>query len=256
MPEERETQLLSTVTSTRQRHNGAATKGEVRYGSRTLTFSLIRCTRRTLGIEVHPDMSVHVIAPVKATLPSIEAKVLAKGRWLLKQFRHFEQFLPRTPPPDYVSGESHHYLGRRYMLKVRAAANRTVKLMGGELVVTLPDRHDRQEVRRLCTAWYRDHAERVFAHRLDGALPLFKKHKLAKPPVRITRMAKRWGSCTTSGRILLNPDLILMPTRCIDYVIIHELCHLLHPYHDKKFYALQERVMPDWERWKERLERA
>lgn len=241
MPEERKAQLLTRHT--------------VQYGARTVPFTLARSPRRTLGIEVHPDLSVHVVAPLGVALPAIEAKVLAKGRWLLKQFRHFEQFLPRPAPHDYVSGGSHQYLGRRYMLKVRAATNRTVKLIGGELVVTLPDRHDQQEVRRLCTIWYRAHAQRIFAQRLDGALPLFKKHQLSKPPIRITRMAKRWGSCTSSGRVLLNPDLITMPTRCIDYVIIHELCHLVHPYHDKKFYALQERVMPDWARWKDRLER-
>lgn len=242
MPQEREAQLL--------------TRHEVRYGSRTLSFALRRSERRTLGIEVHPDLSIHVVAPMKASLPVIEAKVVAKGRWLLKQFRHFEEFLPRTPPREYVPGESHSYLGRRYVLKVRQGHERSVKLKGGELVVMLMERNDREQVRQLLAAWYHTHARRVFAERLAEARSLFKKHKLGDPPVRITRMAKRWGSCTPAGRILLNPDLITMPTRCIDYVIIHELCHLVHPYHDKAFYALQERVMPEWEKWKERLEKA
>lgn len=227
----------------------------VRYGSRTLRFTLARTERRTLGISVHPDLSVHVTAPLNTPLPLIEAKVLAKGRWLLKQFRHFEEFLPRTPPREYVPGESHSYLGRRYMLKVRRAAASSVKLKSGELVVALPVPNDREHVRQLLAAWYLDHARRVFNERLNDALPLFKMHNAGVPPVRITRMAKRWGSCTPKGNILLNPDLIAKPVRAIDYVIIHELCHLVHPYHDKAFYALQDRVMPDWFRWKERLER-
>ncbi|MEO8589557.1 MAG: SprT family zinc-dependent metalloprotease [Flavobacteriales bacterium] len=235
---------------------GRPTTLNVRYGSRTLEFSLRRSERRTLGIEVHPDLSVHVVAPMNAALPTIEAKVVAKGRWLLKQFRHFEEFLPRTPPREYVSGESHSYLGRRYVLKVRSGKERSVKLKGGELVVTLPERNDREQVRQLVAAWYRAHAQRVFAERLEEALNLFKRHKLEEPPVRITRMAKRWGSCTPQGRMLLNPDLITMPVRAIDYVITHELCHLVHPYHNKAFHALQRRVMPDAQRWKDRLERA
>lgn len=70
----------------------------------------------------------------------------------------------------------------------------------------------------------------------------------------ITRMAKRWGSCTAQGRIRLNADLIAMPVRCIHCVVVHELCHLVHPYHDKAFYNLLDQVMPDRERWKARLE--
>ena len=235
---------------------GRPTMVNVRYGTRTITYALARSDRRTLGIEVHPDLSVHVVAPLNAPLPVIEQRLVAKGKWLLKQFRHFAQFLPRTPPREYVPGESHSYLGRRYVMKVRRSVERSVKLKGGELLVTLPEPNDREQVRQLLTAWYLAHARRLFNERLHAALPLFRKHKLGTPPLRITRMAKRWGSCTPKGNILLNPDLITMPVRCIDYVIVHELCHLVHPYHDKEFFALQDRAMPDWLTWKLRLERA
>lgn len=255
MPEGGEEQLLKKVkTGPEQTRNGRAMRCEVQYGSWKLTFALHRSERRTLGIEVHPDLSVHVVAPLNAPLPVIEQRVLAKGKWLLKQFRHFEQFLPRTPPREYVPGESHGYLGRRYLLKVRHAEERTVKLKGGELLVTLPEPDDLELVRQLLAGWYLGHARRVFQERVNEALPLFRKHKLGTPPVRITRMAKRWGSCTPKGNILLNPDLITMPVRCIDYVVVHELCHLVHPHHDQAFHALQERMMPDWRRWKLRLE--
>ena len=225
MPEEREAQLLKKVKGVRvvkkvpERIRSVGPPGRpmamnVRYGTRTITYTLRRSARRTLGIEVLPDLSVHVVAPMNAALPLIEAKVVAKGHWLLKQFRHFEEFLPRTPPREFVPGESHNYLGRRYVLKVRAGKERSVKLKGGELVVTLPERNDREQVRQLLAGWYHAHAKRVFHERMQAALPLFKKHKLGEAPMRITRMTKRWGSCTTSGRILLNPDLITMPVRC------------------------------------------
>jgi len=67
-------------------------------------------------------------------------------------------------------------------------------------------------------------------------------------------MKKRWGSLTPSNKLILNPELIKAPVKCIDYVIIHELCHIVNPNHGKEFYQLQKKMMPDWKRWKDKLE--
>lgn len=227
----------------------------VQYGSRTLSFSLQRSARRTLAIEVHPDQRIHVVAPLNTSLELIRERVARRGAWIMGQHRYFAQFLPISTAREYVSGETHRYLGRSYVLKVRQGHERGVKLRGGELLVTAPQRPDPDTVKRLLTAWYHAHAQRVFAERLAAALPLFKRYRIAQAPLQIKRMAKRWGSCTAKGHILLNPELIKAPARCIDYVLIHELCHRVHPNHDKAFYTLQTRLMPDWERWKYRLEK-
>ena len=87
-----------------------------------------------------------------------------------------------------------------------------------------------------------------------GLLPLFKKYEIIKPELHIRSMEKRWGSCTPNGKIILNPELIKAPKGSIEYVIIHELCHLVHHNHTKSFYDLQEFMMPDWKKWKEKLE--
>ena len=104
-------------------------------------------------------------------------------------------------------------------------------------------------------AWYKNHAEKRFERGLNQALSLFLKYDIGSPPLVIQRMAKRWGSCTPKGKIILNPEIIKAPSRCIDYVVIHELCHLVHHHHGKQFYELQTKVMPDWKRWKDKLER-
>lgn len=83
----------------------------------------------------------------------------------------------------------------------------------------------------------------------------FKPYNIGIPPLSIQRLKNRWGSCTPKGRIILNPEIIKAPSRCIDYVVIHELCHLVHHNHGKQFYQIQSKIMPDWERWKERLEK-
>jgi len=227
----------------------------VEYGTTTIPFSLSRTDRKTLAITVEPDATVHVTAPLDAEWLKIEAKVLKRGRWIKKQQQFFESFLPATPIREYVSGETHLYLGRQYRLKIESGAHPAVKLKGGRLIVQLSDPENKERVKQLLGAWYKQHAEKRFEKALTEAMPLFRKFERKLPEIVVKRMQKRWGSCLPDGRIVLNPEIIKAPARCIDYVVIHELCHLVHHNHGKEFFKLQEKVMPDWRRWKERLEK-
>lgn len=94
----------------------------------------------------------------------------------------------------------------------------------------------------------------IMQEKLDKNVAVFKHYNIEKPPLIIRRMKKRWESLTPAKKLILNPELIKTPVKCIDYVIIHELCHLIHPHHGKEFFLLQEKMMPDWKRWKGRLE--
>jgi predicted metal-dependent hydrolase len=204
---------------------------------------------------VHPDLSIKVIAPEDAAVSAIGERVLKRAQWIRKQQRYFEQFLPRTPEREYVSGESHYYLGRKYLLRVRKAPERSVKLMGSELVVRTDNPGNRKHVKNILADWYYTHALRKFDEAVTEGLAHFKAYKIEKPQIVIRRMPRRWGSCTPNGRIILNPEIIKAPSRCIDYVVMHELCHMVHHNHSQAFYKLQNEVMPDWEKWKIRLEK-
>jgi len=226
----------------------------VKYGTKDLTVIITRSGRKTLQIEVHPDMTIKVIAPENAPISDIEQKVLKRGRWILKQQAFFEQFLPRTPERECVSGESHMYLGRKYLLKIRKCNKNMVKLKGGELIVFVKDIKNKQSVKHSLTAWYYSHAKEKLEATIKKYLASFRQFNLQNPLLEIKRMPKRWGSCTPKGKVLLNPELIKTPSSCIDYVVVHELCHLVHHSHSKDFYHLQKQIMPDWEKWKKRLE--
>jgi predicted metal-dependent hydrolase len=227
----------------------------VQYGTTTLRYQLVRTERRTLGFVVHPDTRVEMRAPCHAQPEDVDALVLRKARWIVRQQEFFRSFLPATPPREYVSGETHRYLGKQYRLKIHATtALECVKLSGGRIHVHTHHPKDAHYVAGLLAGWYREKATARFEHAVEQAMPLFTKHRLQRPSVIIRRMSNRWGSKTPKGRIMLNPELIKAPGRCIDYVVIHELCHLVHPDHSTKYYALLERVMPDWKRWKKRLE--
>lgn len=227
---------------------------EVTFGKQRIPFSLEFRDRQRLAISVHPDQSVTVSAPDGRSVEEVVERVQKRAGWIVKQRRHFEQFHPLTPPRRFVAGETHLYLGRQYRLKLVEDESQSVKLVGRFFQVHLPDRDDSDKVRCLLDDWYRSHATEIFARRLGVCLDAARSLDVPKPEVVVRQMNKRWGSCTRAGRILLNIDLVKTPLYCIEYVIMHELCHLKVHDHSPKFYRLLSRCMPDWERRKQRLE--
>lgn len=226
----------------------------IKYGTRSITYSLHHADRKSLAIEVHPDLTVQVIAPTIAERKSIEEKLAKRANWILKQQQYFTQFLPRTPQREYVSGETHLYLGRRYLLVTRKSNDEAVKLIGGKLLVMYNDSSGGHRIYDLLVRWYSNHAERTFLRLHSEVTVQFSRLLQSSPPLDIRRMKNRWGSCTPKGRIILNPELIKASTNCIRYVLIHEMCHLIEPSHNSRFYELQSKMMPEWKYWKEKLE--
>jgi predicted metal-dependent hydrolase len=225
------------------------------YGGQRIPFCVAYRRRKHLAISVLPDLRVEVVAPAGAALDAILPRVEKRAGWIARQLRFFEQYQPTQPKPSYVSGETHLYLGRQYRLKVAEGAPESVKLIGRFFRVALRTPSDDGRVRDLLDRWYREHAARVFDLRLVGCLEAAAPLGLAGlPRIMVRRMAKRWGSCTRSGNVILNLDLVKAPVHCIDYVIVHELCHLKVPNHGAAFYGLLARCLPDWEARKKRLE--
>jgi len=226
----------------------------IRYAGAEIPVAVAFGDRKTLTIVVHPDLRVAVSAPKVRTLAEVLAKVERRGRWILRQRRYFEQFLPRLPERRYVSGETFMFLGRQYRLKVHPDTVKLAALHGGSLEIRGPAREDHEGIKALVVDWYRKHARAAFERRLLRCWQLVRRHDIPEPSLRIRRMKRRWGSCGKNGTILLNTELVRAPVHCIDYVIVHELCHLRFPHHSDRFYRLLALVMPDWQRRKTRLE--
>jgi predicted metal-dependent hydrolase len=221
------------------------------FGSRRIEFDLQFNRRKTLGITVTPDLDVVVKAPVGASVDKVKLKLRKKAPWILKQQSFFLSFHPKTPPRRYLSGESHLYLGRQYQLRILAGKSNTVKYKGRSIEVVT---NDKTKTKALVKNWYRQKAKEKFAEIAEPLIQRFKKYKVEPKEIHILEMKQRWGSCTTNGKIILNTELIKAPKRCIEYVIIHELCHLVHRDHTRKFFDLQSKEMPDWAAWKGKLE--
>jgi predicted metal-dependent hydrolase len=228
-------------------------QSQIQFGSKTISFDLEYQKRKTLGITVRPDGSVLVKAPEGSSQEKLEEKLRKRAPWILKQQSYFLSFEPRTPARQFISGETHLYLGKRYRLKIISGEKEEVKLKGKFLTIETNDSHRAES---LLKAWYHAHARQKFQQLARPWISRFEKYGVAPTGMTMQWMEKRWGSCTPKGRIILNLELIKTPRRCIEYVIVHELCHLVHHNHSKAFFELQTKEMPDWEVWKERLERA
>jgi predicted metal-dependent hydrolase len=239
------------TTSQADRMTGPQT---LAYGSETIAFSLSFSPRRRLTITVEPNGSVIVKAPTEATLETVQEQIQRKAGWIIRQQDAFADFGPSMPPKKYVSGETHRYLGRQYRLRVTSGKTLSVKLIGRYFEVVTPDKSDSQKVQHQLEDWYRRRARHIFADRLEYCLASSWFRSLAPPKWSIRKMKRRWGSCTKDGTILLNLLLIQASPRCIEYVITHELCHLIVHNHGPQFYRLLGRAMPDWRERKRKLE--
>jgi predicted metal-dependent hydrolase len=223
----------------------------IQFGSKKIDFQVEFSARKTLGITVTPDMEVLVKAPLDSSIEEIKKKLLKKAAWIIKQQSFFLSFQPKTPSRKYVGGETHLYLGRQYLLKIESGKKDSVKLKGKYIIVQTSDK---SRVKGLVKDWYLTHAKAKFKEIAEPLIQKFKRHKIEPETIVFRDMPTRWGSCTPKGKIILNPELIKAPRGCIEYVIIHELCHLIYHDHTRKFIDLQTKEMPDWEKWKMKLE--
>ena len=224
---------------------------QIQYGSANISYNLEYKDRKTLGITVNPKMEVFVKAPMGSSLEKVRQKVRKRADWILKQQSYFLSFHPKITKRRYVSGESHLYLGRKYILKIKDSDYNEVKYKGSSIEVSTKNR---KSVQSLLKEWYREKSKIKFKEISQPVIEKFRKYNVEPTELRIQEMPKRWGSCTPKGKIILNPELIKAPKACIEYVITHELCHLVERDHNQAFFDLQTKEMPDWKKWKDKLE--
>lgn len=226
------------------------------YGDEIIDFEVLESPSRTqkILIKVYADCRVVVSTPLNTDDQTIIEAVKQRSRWIYKQLREFREQSRFITPRKYKSGESHFYLGKQYQLKVIHDDTKPqgVKLLRGKLEVNALDAN-LESIQSHLKEWYRSRAKIIFEIRLQRIL----EQALwvgDKPEIRLVTMRTQWGNCSPSGVLTLNPHLVKAPTICIDYVILHELCHLVEYNHSERFYQLLNQVMPDWSKIKNQLD--
>ena len=211
-----------------------------------------RPRRRTASISVKPDCTVRILVPASLSNAQITELVQQKRRWIQNKLAHFEAISENEKKREYVWGESFTYLGRNYRLKVESGSVKAVKLVNGRLSVQVPvSVHQRDRyVQAALVEWYRDHA----LEKLQEKVERYAKVVGVSPSsVNIKTFSGRWGSCSSKGHIQFNWKVIIAPNRIVDYVVVHELCHLHEHNHSPEYWRCVERVLPDYRECREWL---
>lgn len=212
----------------------------IQYGRTRIPYVIRRSAARgTVAIAVEPSGEVVLTAPTTVPLERLDRVVHEKARWIVERWNQ-KRSVRSTPPHEFITGETFHYLGRQYRLRVRSGHGE-VQLHRGWLNVSAPAT---EHVRTLLVGWYRAHAVRRLPERVETWAS---KLGFDVPQVLIRDQRKRWGSCDQTGVLRFNWRVMQAPMQLLDYVVAHEAVHLIYRDHGPRFWATVGRIMPDYE---------
>jgi predicted metal-dependent hydrolase len=222
----------------------------IMYGSQRIDYIVVERNRETVSVIVDPTDGVVVRAPRETDKSQIQQIVMKKAPWILKNLKSVGELVRTPSKKEFVSGESFSYLGRNYRLKVNKVKSETsrIRLVGGRFIINvdslLNDEIQAKTVRHALVDWYMDHARARLVERVGIYAPKVDAHPSG---IVIKKQLKRWGSCTKEGIVNFNWKIIMAPMSVVDYVVVHELCHLRNPSHSSAFWILLRSVLPDYE---------
>lgn len=221
-----------------------------------INIELIKKDIKNLHLAVYPpDGRVRLAAPGDVDEKTLELYVISKIPWIRKQQRKFSK-MQRLSPRQFVNRESHYFLGKRYLLRVHEENHpyRYPKVLCKTktyIDLFVGESHTTAQKAELMQEWYRMQLKDI----LTDLLPKWEKILGVKARLlRVQTMRTKWGSCNTdTGNILLNIELAKKPMECIEYVLVHELLHLIERKHNDNFKAHLDTYFPGWERIKQEL---
>jgi predicted metal-dependent hydrolase len=178
--------------------------------------------------------------------------VLLRRLWIFRVWKKFEKHLP-DQPCTYLTGDVHHYVGKEHVLEVKKGNIDSVACLAGRIIVTTRNEPNEAKTKKLLQSWYRMRADILFNDRLVACHEIAAREGIPVPELRIRKMRSRWGSYSSKGVVTLNLFLIMTPVECLDYVILHELCHYKVGGHGPPFWTLLARMLPDCRQRKSKL---
>lgn len=231
---------------------------QITYGNRRIKFNIKRGRRKkTVALQIQPNSTVVVLSPYLLDKDKIKEIVLKRARWIMQKQEKIKKLNAEMPKKEFVSGESFPYLGREYRLKVIKSKNEkspSCKLMSGRFYVEVNNKFSGRAaskiVKEKLREWYIERAK----EKINGRVQRYSKLIGITPQkIVIRNQEKRWGSCSHSGVLRFNWKVIMSPISVLDYVIVHELCHLLIKNHSDTFWNKLSSIVPDYKKKREWL---
>ncbi|WP_281092526.1 M48 family metallopeptidase [Fusibacter bizertensis] len=218
----------------------------IKYGTQTIEFTVTYSKRKTIEIGVEPPNAVSVVAPEEIDDDILIKHVKSKAKWIVQKLYEIKEIQSQHIDREYVNGEAFMYLGRNYTLEIvddQSLKKPVTKLFQGKFIIYTPTRES-TKLKASMVGWYRHKT----LEKVNERIVFYQKYFDLKPAdVRVKEQKKRWASCTSKGELIFNWRCVMAPSWVLDYVVVHEMCHLQVMDHSKEFWSLVERIMPDYD---------
>lgn len=209
---------------------------------------------KNIHLSVYPPAGkVRISAPLRMDLDTVRVFAITKLGWIKSQQKKLRE-QDRETPREYLDRESHSVWGKRYLLKVEEKdAAPEVELKHSKMILRIRPGTSHEKKQAILDAWYRENLKGTVTA-LIAKWELLMDVKVAR--FHVQKMKTKWGSCSPSrNSIRLNTDLAKKPPECLEYIVVHEMVHLLEPTHNARFIALMDQFMPKWRFYKDQLNR-
>ncbi len=213
-----------------------------------IQYRLIRKQVKNVNLRIKPDGRVLVSANRRVPIRFIDGFIAQKQNYILSAIARYaeKRSMVEDIPKQYVSGESYELLGRRFALKVEEARAEDVYIDGNAIILKVKDKENVHHKELVMSKWLKEYQTEVFGELIHETYALFQKYGVPYPQLKVRHMTASWGSCQPKkGVITLNSRLIAAPKTCIEYVIVHEFAHFIHPNHSRQFWDVVTMIMPD-----------
>jgi len=221
------------------------------YQDRKIIFDIEYRNRRTMAIQVMPPGRILVCSPLGISEDIIRERVRSKGSWIVKKLVQLREIKLVIPDRVFINGQPFLFLGKNYPLQILKNGRKRPKVFFSDdrFYLELYEL-DHTKMRKAMEKWYRKKADRIIDDRVGIYID-----KIGKRPqdVKVKEQKRRWGSCTAKGKLYFNWRIIMAPPAIVDYVVVHEMCHLAYLNHSKNFWQKVESILPDYKKRKKWL---
>jgi len=205
-----------------------------------IKYNLVKRKRKTISIYVERDGDVQVIVPERMSIEEVENAIELKRTWIYSKLTEWEYFNDPKVEREFVNGESFMYLGRNYRLEIVDNQDTSLKLYHGSFSLR------KKDVKKANDVFKQFYKEKGFP-KIQERVEHYKKIMDVEPKqIRIIDLSNRWGSCTDDGGINFHWKTLMAPMKIIDYIVVHELAHLIYKNHSPEFWSVVDKIMPDY----------
>ena len=228
------------------------------YKEKKLNVKVIYRKRKTVSIRIIPKDTIEIISPKSLSISFLKKILTEKSSWIMKTLDKFENMDDSFKERKYINGEIYYYLGKEYKLRIVEDKNLNnkkyayISITGNDLIINT-NNNEKDYIKNELKNWYKIQSEKIVMDRLD----ILKKesqimNSLSPNLIKIKEQKKRWGSCTSKKTIYINSRISMAKPEVIDYILVHEFCHLVHMDHSMDFYDLVSQILPNFklaEKW-------